>query len=389
MHVLVILLLLSTTTTTINASKVSKQALLLTEISELRAKELKRRLARQYGYSAEELAKMIDKKDLIQSYAFEQEREFEKKRQEQTRKNIKQSIIMALVVVCITVFWPVLKQAWEAIKVNFVVYRDERKVELNKCLEFKCASATLGMACIIIVDVLKSWLSVSVAASWFVTRNKYFFPTPNIPIRPGAFMEGGGGALSQYGLNVGPMLISWLLSYLTQKLKLWTGKKLKAAYRHSKNIQKQQAKDARKKEALKRAMKDAKRNGWKTAEPSPLFDSKEDDSDLYSPLLDHNSKHISTNSSDIHSPLMEDSVLDHASSHFTNGASHNVDDDEDDIFGTVNQIPIQPLYDPALSSTRDNQEDNYNSYEEESRQGAKIFSENAYKVTSSILEDLD
>jgi hypothetical protein len=147
-----------------------------------------------------------------------------------------------------------------------------------------------------IIDGLSTWLSISVGLSWFTKRNKYFFPIPNIPIRPAALLStatggvAGGGPLSHYGLNVGPMVITWLMRFTLGQVEKFTGKRLAAAKLHREKMAKQQRKETRRqakemmsdedkeeRKAAKRKVKQAKEEAArkKAAEAAPAEESKD------------------------------------------------------------------------------------------------------------------
>ena len=50
----------------------------IVEISDMRARDIKRRLARKHGYDPDELSRMIDKKDLINTLSFEEHKNYMK-----------------------------------------------------------------------------------------------------------------------------------------------------------------------------------------------------------------------------------------------------------------------------------------------------------------------
>ena len=56
----------------------SSTTLSLSEITELRVRDIKRRLSRTHGYGADELARMLDKKELINALAYEEHRQRQK-----------------------------------------------------------------------------------------------------------------------------------------------------------------------------------------------------------------------------------------------------------------------------------------------------------------------
>jgi flagellar biosynthesis GTPase FlhF len=90
-------------------------------------------------------------------------------------------------------------------------------------------------------------------------KSKFFFPVPHIPIRPAALIatasgnNGGAGALGNYGLNVGPMVISWLFRFVNGRLELFMGKALAAAHKAQNKVNRKQRKAEQKEQEKKDA----------------------------------------------------------------------------------------------------------------------------------------
>lgn len=63
-------------------------------------------------------------------------------------------------------------------------------------------------------------------------KSEYFFPVPYIPIRPAELLataagaSGNANALGNYGINIGPMIISWFFRYMNGKLENFMGRSL-------------------------------------------------------------------------------------------------------------------------------------------------------------------
>jgi uncharacterized membrane protein (DUF485 family) len=74
---------------------------------------------------------------------------------------------------------------------------------------------------------LQIWLTLSILLSW-VMRSKYFFPVPSLSINPAQLMGGevAKSHLGGYGINVGPMVIRWIMSFVYIRLENWTGRAL-------------------------------------------------------------------------------------------------------------------------------------------------------------------
>lgn len=204
----------------------------LAQVSQLRVREIKRRLARSHGYGADELARMLDKKELIEALAFEEHKIRQVRREEFQRQLFVQAVIVTILAGAVVLFWPLIKHVWDVAHVNFVVYSDRKRLEARRCWELKSYQGSVGVLCMFIVDVLQIWLTVTVILSWFMT-SKYFFPIPSLSIRPAAMMGGevANGPLARYGINVGPMVLTWGFRFLQGKLEMWTGRAFSVAYR--------------------------------------------------------------------------------------------------------------------------------------------------------------
>ncbi|KAG7345920.1 hypothetical protein IV203_004987 [Nitzschia inconspicua] len=201
------------------------------EISAMRVRDIKRRLARTHGYSADELAKMLDKQELISALWGEEYKEYQKGKLKRQRQVIIEGIWTALIGVVILVGWPLWKHVYEVAMVNWVVYTDRKLLEIQKCRDYKSMAASIGVVLMIGVDVLQLWLSVSVLLSWVIT-SKYFFPMPTLAIRPAQFMgeKVAHGPMGRYGMNVAPMAITWTLRFLRTQVESYTAKALSHAY---------------------------------------------------------------------------------------------------------------------------------------------------------------
>ena len=252
----------------------------IVEISELRARDIKRRLARKHGYDPEELSKMIDKKDLINALSFEEHKSYTREVDRRKWIRFKNTVIYTCAAIIVVMFWPLLKHALEVASVNFVVYTgtytssvmyhvvqnifsaictcmsfhqldlltDRRKHEIRRCHELYSYKGYFGIFILFIIDILSFWLSISVLLSW-VMSSKYFFPTPNIPLRPAQLLTPKGhdaGALGQYGINVGPMIIRFAFKFLNDKVESMIGRAMVEAVKREKRREKEILKQMRK-----------------------------------------------------------------------------------------------------------------------------------------------
>jgi hypothetical protein len=229
------------------------------EVSDLRARDIKRRLARHHGYSADELAKILDKKELIHALAFEEEKLRLTNEDQVKRALVKQGIIVAVIAVVVALCWPLLTHAYEVAAVNFVVYTDKKQYEAARCWELQSVEGMLGIVAMFVLDLLQTWLTASIVLSW-VMRSKYFFPVPSLSIKPGQLMGGevAKSSLGGYGINVGPMVITWTMRFVYTRLEAWTGRALV----RSQQKQRQAARDNESPEeraARRKARKEQKR----------------------------------------------------------------------------------------------------------------------------------
>jgi hypothetical protein len=209
------------------------------EISSMRVRDIKRRLARTYGYGADELARMIDKKELISALWEEENRQHQKVRKQIQRQLFLQGLGTTLVAVVVVMGWPLWKHVYEVAMVNWVVYTDRKLVEIQQCRQYSSVIASIGVVIMIFVDMLQVWLTVSVLLSWVMT-SKYFFPMPTLAIRPAQLLgeKVAQGSLGRYGMNVAPMAVTWVLKFLRGRIEHFTAKILVQAHQ-------QQQRDAR------------------------------------------------------------------------------------------------------------------------------------------------
>jgi len=238
------------------------------EISDLRVRDLKRRLARSHGYGADELGRMLDKKDLIAALSKEETKLRTKYRQDQQRRFFWRGLFVAIMCVVAIIGWPLWVQMSEVAAVNWQVYYDRKRHEITQCMEFRSGKGAIGVLLLAILDGLRFWLSATVLLSWFLPSEspyrRYMFPIPSLPIRPGQFMgeKVANGPMGRYGMNIAPMAITWSMGFVRGKIEYWTGKALSVAARkrrkEARSGETEEERKARKaaKKAAKRAAKE-------------------------------------------------------------------------------------------------------------------------------------
>ena len=201
------------------------------DIRQMRVRDIKRRLTRTHGYSADEVGRMLDKEELIQTLAFEEHKEREKELVDVKRYVVVKALLLTLVAIVVVMFWPLWVQIYEVASVNLVVYTDKKTYEARRCWELQSWEGMVGVILMGLMDGLHVWLSVSVLLSWFFS-SKYFFPTPNLSFRPAQFMGEtvSRGPLAKYGLNVAPMVFTWTFRFVGGQLERFTGRALANAH---------------------------------------------------------------------------------------------------------------------------------------------------------------
>ena len=249
----------------------SSSTLSIEEVSEMRVRDIKRRLSRNHGYSAEEVGRMLDKKELVQALAFEEEKLRLAAEADLKRELLKQGILIALVAVLLVMCWPLLQRAYEIALVNFEVYTDRKKLEARRCWELRTYAGMLGVVLMTCIDFLNVWLTASVILSWVMT-SKYFFPVPSLPVRPAQLMGGqmSKTSLANYGINLGPMAVTWGLRFLHRRIELWTGKAMSRAYKAQRKAARQAEtpEERATRRAARRAAKQAAREQQRQARPA-------------------------------------------------------------------------------------------------------------------------
>ena len=223
-----------------NEISFATKTLSMQEVRGMRVRDIKRRLTREHGYSADELGRILDKKELIQALSFEEHKEKQKEQEKLKRFLVIRGILTAAIAVVIVGGWPLWSHLYEVVCVNLVVYTDRKRHEAGRCLELRSKMGFIGILLMAIMDVLQLWLSASVLLSW-VTTSKYFFPMPNLSVRPAQFMGGqvASGPMAKYGFNVGPMVITWVFRFVASRIEAWTGRQLANAHRAQRKDAKQ------------------------------------------------------------------------------------------------------------------------------------------------------
>jgi len=251
----------------------SSSTLSIDEVANMRVRDIKRRLSRNHGYSAEEVGKMLDKKELVQALAFEEEKIRLTAEADLKRELLKQGVLIALVAVVLVMCWPLIQRAYEIAIVNFEVYTDRKKLEATRCWELRTYAGMLGVTLMACIDLLNIWLTASVILSWAM-KSKYFFPVPSLPVRPAQFMGGqiSKSSLANYGINLGPMAITWTLRFLHGRIELWTGKAMSQAYKEQRKVarQRETPEERATRRATRRAAKQATREQQRQPRPATV-----------------------------------------------------------------------------------------------------------------------
>jgi hypothetical protein len=213
------------------ASHIVPNALTLEEIRLMRVRDIRRTLTRNHGYSADEVARMIDKADLIQALTYEEKKRQQRSQDKLYRSQIIKAVVTAILGALMIFCWPLLVQGCQILYINFIVWTDRKRYELSKCQERKSALALFGVILMLVLDLLQFWLTASIALSWVIRRSKYFFPIPQLNVQPGQMLgkEVAGSSIGGMSINIAPMLITWLMRFVHARLEDWTGRALARA----------------------------------------------------------------------------------------------------------------------------------------------------------------
>lgn len=249
-----------TSSTTSSSLTKDIHPLSIDDVSNLRVRDIRRRLILIHGYSLEDTNKILDKKELIYKLAYEEEKIRLLNESESKRIVIIQCIITGIITIIITICWPILMHVYEILNVNIVVFVDRKKYEIIRCYELKSYYGMIGIIIMSILDILKLWLTISMILSWFISsNNKYLFPTPSIPIRPIDMLMAGtntnnkqqqqqqSNGSSSFGINIGPMIIRWIMSFIYTRVEKWTIHAMAYSHRIQRNQMKNNESDEEKK----------------------------------------------------------------------------------------------------------------------------------------------
>lgn len=189
-------------------------------------------------------------------------------------------------------------KSMDASLLNLLASLDRRRHEISRCRDFNSYKGYFGIFLLFIIDMLTFWLSTSVLLSWVMT-SKYFFPIPNIPIRPVELLTPKGhdsGAFGKYGINVGPMVISWLFRFLSGRVEGMIGKAMSEALQKQRRKEKDEMKQRRREERAKE--KESKRAAKKEAKELAKEIARQRDAvDIKEPYHEENSEQYATNES--------------------------------------------------------------------------------------------
>lgn len=253
------------------------------QVSNMRVRDLKRRLTLVHGFGADEVSSMLDKKELIQALAFEEEKIRLQQSAQFQRVAIKNTMIVIVLTIVVLLCWPMLRHVYEVASVNLLVYWDRKTLEATRCMELQTYWGILGVLLMGLVDILQLWLTASVILSW-VTTSKYFFPVPQLSVKPAALM---GGELAQskaanYGINMGSMAITWLLRFCNGRLQHWTGLAMAQAAKRQR-VQRRQNETPEERAARKAAKQARKQQSSSTAATTATTPDPQEPSNVTEP----------------------------------------------------------------------------------------------------------
>merc|ERR1740124_351760 len=119
------------------------KTLTMEEVSEMRVRDIKRALTRRHGYSTDEVGRVLDKKELIQTLSFEEHKINQKELETERRDLFWKGLWVTIVVGVITLCWPMIRHLLEVAHVNLVVYTDRKYLEMSRCWDYRSIEGCL------------------------------------------------------------------------------------------------------------------------------------------------------------------------------------------------------------------------------------------------------
>ena len=191
-----------------------------TELRLLRAKDL-RKILFDLGFSQNEVRRHIDKNELIGLILAAFQSRKDSRSAELNHLFLLRTSFIAFLVVLAVVFHKQLLHALVA-AIRYIwgehwMFQEKFRL-IRKSVKYRLflAGSCLVLSCFI--DCIIPLINLSTLLSWFVPSDSlirnYLFPSPYIPLSPSSALGTG----STMGLNVGPMLMLWILKILKNKL---------------------------------------------------------------------------------------------------------------------------------------------------------------------------
>lgn len=200
----------------------------------MRSRELRKHLLK-LGHDREELSKILDRKELkvLAEEFYNQKRQYDDDAAFRARGV--QFSIGCIVVASIFIFWGPISTLFSSFRssVDGFVYQIKerfRLISMSIVNRFPLAAVCLMLA--VFLDVLQPLIQLSILASWIIPTaspfRRFLIPMPNFPITIDHFLgkkEGRSskpsssiGDIGGMGVNVAPMILMYVSSYLKHRL---------------------------------------------------------------------------------------------------------------------------------------------------------------------------
>ena len=205
-----------------------------TNFDNMRSRELRKHLLK-LGHDRDELSKILDRKELkvLAEEFYNQKKQYDDDAAFRARGV--QFSIGCIVVASIFIFWGPISSVLSSFQswVDGFVYQIKerfRLISMSIVNRFPLAAVCLMLA--VLLDVLQPLIQLSILASWIIPTasplRRFLIPMPNFPITIDHFLgkkEGRSskasssiGDIGGMGVNVAPMVLMYISSYLKHRL---------------------------------------------------------------------------------------------------------------------------------------------------------------------------
>ena len=204
------------------------------DFEKMRSRELRKHLLK-LGHDREELNKILDRAELKQLaeefYSSKQKYDDEAAYR---AKGVKFSIA-CIILASIFIFWEPISGVFGGMKetIDGFVYQLKERIRLIRMsLVNRFPLAAISLLLAIFLEILQPMIQISILASWVIPSSsslrRFLIPMPNFQITVNHFLgqkEGKStapttsfGDIGNMGVNIAPMVLMWISSYVKHKL---------------------------------------------------------------------------------------------------------------------------------------------------------------------------